>query len=111
MERRPIAKGGARKDNRRLKTFLWIAGFAALIIGLLYYEQAAILYLLATLGLTGLLVVVGLSDLDGSKRAASDSGLGDDAAAIGNALTGATTAAAPVAARANAARRSAAKRR
>jgi hypothetical protein len=109
MERRPTTRGGARKDNRRLRTFLWIAGFAALIIGLLYYEQAAILYLLATLGLTGLLVVVGLSDLDGSK-VASGSELGDDAAAIGNAMMGAA-AASPVSPRPNAARRAAAKRR
>jgi 4-hydroxybenzoate polyprenyltransferase len=105
-----MARGGARKDNRRLKTFLWIAAFSALIIGLLYYEQAAILYLLATLGLTGLLVVVAMSDLDGSKRAQSASALGDDSAAIGDALTGATAAAA-VPSRASTARRAAANRK
>lgn len=107
MERRPVTRGGARKNNRRLKTFLWIAGFAALIIGLLYYEQAAILYLLATLGLTGLLVVVAMSDLHGSKHAGA-SELGDDSAAIGDGLTGATAA---VPSGASATRRPAARRR
>jgi hypothetical protein len=103
-----MTRGGARKDNRRLKTFLWIAAFSALVIGLLYYEQAAILYLLATLGLTGLLVVVAMSDLNGSKRPGA-SELGDDSAAIGDGLTGATAAAVP--SRPSTARRAAAKRK
>ena len=108
MDRRPMTRGGARKSSRRLRTFLWIAGLAALVIALLYFEQTAILYLLATLGLTTLLLVVARADLSGARRIASEAELGDDAAAIGNSLTG---AAAPASATAAPARRSAAKRK
>ncbi|HEX8001034.1 MAG TPA: hypothetical protein VF528_21810 [Pyrinomonadaceae bacterium] len=117
MERRAVARGGARKSRRGLKTFLWVAGLGALVIVLIYFEQTAILYLLATLGLTGLLIVVAMSDLDG-RRAAGASDLGDDAAAIGSGITGTTAAAGAAAATtatnvpaANARRRSTPKRR
>lgn len=107
MERRPVTGRGVQKNKRRMKAFIWIAGLAILVIGLLYFEQTAILYLLATLGLTGLLVIVALSDLDGS-RGVRASELGDDAAAIGDGLTGTPAVASPAPA---ARRRSAAKRR
>jgi Kef-type K+ transport system membrane component KefB len=90
MDRRPLTRGGARKSNRRLKTLLWIGGIAALTIALIYYEQSEILYVLATLGITALLIMVGLADLTGAKST-STSELGDDAAAIGSGMTGATT--------------------
>jgi hypothetical protein len=104
MSQRPPTRGGARrKNNRRLKNFLWIAGFSALVIALLYFEQTAILYLLATLGLTALLVVVAMSDLSGARKVADASELGDDSAAISDGITGAsiaaTASAAPVSAR------------
>jgi Flp pilus assembly protein TadB len=108
MDRRPTTRGGAQKNKRRLITFLWIAGLAVLTIALIYFEQVAILYLLATLGLTALLVVVALSDLHG-RKGADDSELGDDAAAIGSGITAATVSAGS--SPASAARRSAAKRR
>ncbi|HEX8491733.1 MAG TPA: hypothetical protein VF658_02730 [Pyrinomonadaceae bacterium] len=108
MDRRPMTKGGARKSSRRLRTFLWIAGLAALVIALLYFEQTAILYLLATLGLTALLIVVALADLSGARRVASETELGDDAAAIADGITG---VAVPAATRAAPARRPAGKRR
>jgi uncharacterized membrane protein len=44
-------------------TYLWISALAVLTISLIYWEQTAILYILATLGVTILLVVVGVSDL------------------------------------------------
>ncbi len=90
MQRTSTTRGGGRgrKNSGRLRTFLWIAATAALIIGLLYFEQTAVLYLLATLGLTALLAVVAFSDLSGSQRGTSDSELGDDAAAIGSGITG-----------------------
>ncbi|MBD0326043.1 MAG: hypothetical protein ICV68_06420 [Pyrinomonadaceae bacterium] len=96
MERRAVARVGARKSRRRLKTFLWVAGLGVLVITLIYFEQTAILYLLATLGLTGLLIVVALSDLDGRKARENVSDLGDDAAAIGSGITGTTAATAAV---------------
>jgi hypothetical protein len=118
MERRAVARGGARRSRRGLKTFLWVAGLGALVIVLIYFEQTAILYLLATLGLTGLLIVVAMSDLDGRRAAGDASDLGDDAAAIGSGITGTTAAAGAAAATtattapaANARRRSTPKRR
>ena len=110
MDRRPVTRGGARKSNRRLKTFLWIAALAALVIALLYFEQTAILYLLATLGLTTLLIVVARADLSGARRLASESDLGDDAAAIGSGITGVAAPAASTPAAAPT-RRSPAKRK
>jgi len=37
------------------------------VIALIYWEQTALLYILATLGVTALLVVVALADLSGEK--------------------------------------------
>ena len=108
MDRRPMKKGGARKSSRRLRTFLWIAGLAAVVIALLYFEQTAILYLLATLGLTTLLIIVSRADLSGARRIASEAELGDDAAVIGNGITG---VAAPASSPAAPARRRAAPKR
>lgn len=108
MQRTSTTRGGARarKSSGRLRTFLWIAAAAALIIALLYFEQTAVLYLLATLGLTALLVAVAFSDLSGAHRSTSDAELGDDAAAIGSSITGvAPTATATPAARRAAKRR------
>ena len=52
-------------DRRRRKmiTFLWALGLAALVITLIYLERTAILYILCTLGVTALLVIVAYSDL------------------------------------------------
>jgi hypothetical protein len=49
--------------NRRAFTFVWLAALAILTIFLIYREMTAVLYILATLGVTALLVVVALSDL------------------------------------------------
>jgi peptidoglycan/LPS O-acetylase OafA/YrhL len=55
-------KTQARK--RRGLTYLWIAGLAAVVFILLWKEQTALLYVLATLGVTVLLVIVALANLD-----------------------------------------------
>lgn len=53
-----------KKYSRRTIALFWF-GLVALIIGvLLYLEQIALLYVLATLGLVVLLLVVGFSDLE-----------------------------------------------
>jgi uncharacterized protein YqgC (DUF456 family) len=85
---------------------LWIGGMTALTIALIYFEQSEILYVLATLGITALLIMVAMADLTGAKSTPA-SELGDDAAAIGSGITGATTAAAipPTARRATGKRR------
>jgi hypothetical protein len=48
----------------------WLAGLAALIIVLIRWEQTALLYILATLGVTALMVVVALADLEDKKTSA-----------------------------------------
>jgi hypothetical protein len=54
-------------------TYLWIFGLAVLVIGLLWKEQTSLLYILATLGVTVLLLVVAMADLGRSERS-SDAG-------------------------------------
>ena len=51
------------RRRRKLITALWVLGLAALVIVLIYKELTAILYILATLGVTALLVIVAMSDL------------------------------------------------
>lgn len=82
----------ARKRRRRM-TLLISAVSAAFVIGLLYYEQIALLYVLATLGVTVLLIAVALSDLGESRRAADAPAPFDDSAAIADGLTSAAAAA------------------
>ena len=76
-----------RKRNRRLITLGWIVGIAALIIILLYKERADWLYVLATLGLTALLVIVAMADLGRGRQGVDEASLGDDSASIGDGLT------------------------
>jgi hypothetical protein len=88
-----------RKRNSRLITFGWIVGVAVLIIVLLYKERSDWLYVLATLGLTVLLVMVATADLGGGRKGVDEASLGDDSASIGDGITttapAAATAAAP----------------
>lgn len=86
-----------RKRNSRLTTLAWITGLAVVVIFLLVKEMADWLYVLATLGVTGLLVVVATADLKGGRKGVDEAGLGDDAAALGSHLPAATLPAAIVA--------------
>jgi hypothetical protein len=52
-----------RNKKRRGFTYLWIFGMAIAVFMLIYFEQTALLYVLATLGVTALLVIVALADL------------------------------------------------
>lgn len=57
-----------RRFSRRLIAVFWLL-LVALVIGvLIYLEQIAVLYVLATLGLVILLIVVGFSDLENVGR-------------------------------------------
>ena len=56
-----------KNKKRRGFTYLWIFGLAVLIFLLIYFEQTSLLYLLATLGVTILLVVVAMADLGRSE--------------------------------------------
>ena len=53
----------AARRRRRLITYAWVSAMALGIIILIYKEQTALLYILATLGITALLVIVALADL------------------------------------------------
>jgi peptidoglycan/LPS O-acetylase OafA/YrhL len=75
-----------RKRNRRLLTFALVVGIATLIIILLYKERADVLYVLATLSVTALLVVVAVADLGGGRKGVDEASLGDDAASIGSGI-------------------------
>jgi Flp pilus assembly protein TadB len=50
--------------ERRYRKFAWIFGTSAIVVALLYWEQAAVLYVLSTLAISALLVVVMLSNLE-----------------------------------------------
>lgn len=92
MSRR-INTGAGRKRSRR-NTYIWIAALTIVTIALIKYEQTALLYILATLGVTALLLIVALADL---KHAQGSAGEGlppaDDAAAIGSGITSTLTGA------------------
>ena len=47
-----------------MTALLWLLGVAIVIGTLIYLEQIAILYVLATIGLVALLLVVAFSDLE-----------------------------------------------
>lgn len=53
----------AKQKKRRGFTYLWIFGLAVSVFLLIYFEQIALMYILATLGVTVLLVIVALADL------------------------------------------------
>ena len=63
---------------------------AALSLGvilLIYWELTAILYILATLSVTALLIVVALSDLAHTDKTVGQLSSSDDAAAVANGIT------------------------
>jgi uncharacterized membrane protein YhaH (DUF805 family) len=77
----------SERRRRKLFTFLWSALLAVATITLISYEMTAVLYILATLGVTALLVVVALSDLSPRNKSADDSNRINDSAAIGSGIT------------------------
>lgn len=56
------------KYSRRTVALFWVAILAIVIGILLYFEQVAILYVLATIGLVALLAIVGTADLENVGR-------------------------------------------
>ena len=86
MARRTGTAAGARKGSRRM-TILWIAVVGAIIVGLIWKEQVALLYVLATLSVTGLLLVVAMADLGGARRPVTEPAPNDDSAAAGDGLS------------------------
>ena len=82
-----------RKRSRRLITLAWVVGLAVLIIFLLIKERADILYVLATLSVTTLLIIVALADLSGGRKGVDEAALGDDSASIGSGIPAAAAGA------------------
>ncbi|HVQ40288.1 MAG TPA: hypothetical protein VMS31_22295 [Pyrinomonadaceae bacterium] len=72
--------------RRKLITILWTGLLAVITITLIYKEMTAVLYILATLGVTALLVVVAMADLEAADNSSIDSTT-NDSAAIGSGIT------------------------
>jgi len=75
-------------DRRRRKTItaLWVLGISLLVIFLIYKEMSAVLYILATLGVTVLLMMVAFSDLAHSESGV-DQGGPKSSSGVANKLT------------------------
>jgi hypothetical protein len=87
-----MSAGTITRNARRRRhtiTYLWIFALAVLTISLIYWEQTAILYILATLGVTVLLVVVAMSDLAAAEKFSSET-LAPDQSASGHGASGIT---------------------
>lgn len=84
MKRRQTVAGDRRR--RKLFTFLWTGLLSIGVIVLIYWEMTAVLYILATLGVTALLVIVAVSDLHHAQPTTDNVRI-DDAAALGSGIT------------------------
>lgn len=57
--------------KRRTITYGWIFGLALIVFLLIYFERTELLYVLATLGVTSLLIIVAIADLGVSEHSKS----------------------------------------
>ena len=57
-----------KTGKRRWLTYLWIVSLLVVVSLLIYFERTALLYVLATLGVTALLLIVAFADLGGDQR-------------------------------------------
>ncbi len=77
----------SERRRRRLITLVWTTLLTAVTIFLIYKELTAVLYILATLGVTSLLVVVAFADLRPSDKSLDDPNRVNDSAALGSGIT------------------------
>lgn len=77
----------SHRRRRRLITALWMSALFIATIVLIYYEMTAVLYILATLGVTWLLIVVAMADLGKDEKVGSDAQRVNDSAAIGSGIS------------------------
>jgi len=84
MKRKRNVAGDRRR--RKMFTILWTAVLAIGTIALIYWEMTALLYILATLGVTALLAVVAVADLTHGLSNSNDGRI-DDSAAIGSGIS------------------------
>lgn len=75
-----------KNRKRRAITYLWIFALVLVVSLLIYFERTALLYVLATIGVTALLVIVAFADLGGGEG--SDTTL-LDAQAVGSGISAA----------------------
>ncbi|HEY0171690.1 MAG TPA: hypothetical protein VGB98_11765 [Pyrinomonadaceae bacterium] len=80
-------------QKRRRRGLIWGFSAVAFVAALLYLEQAALLYVLSTIVVCGLLIVVAFSDLEGRNKESVEAARQDETAAAGRVET--TTAASP----------------
>ena len=74
------------KRRRKMFAVLWSALFAIGTMMLIYWEMTALLYILATLGVTAILVIVAVSDLARGEKHMNLADRADDSAAIGSGI-------------------------
>ena len=74
------------KRRRKMFAVLWSAVLAIGTMMLIYWEMTALLYILATLGVTAILVIVAVSDLSRGEKPVSATAPADDSAAIGSGI-------------------------
>lgn len=74
-----------KTKKRRSLTYLWIFGLALVVFVLIYFEKTELLYVLATLGVTALLVIVATADLGAHER--SDNALPTNAQAAASGIS------------------------
>lgn len=75
------------RQRRRRMTVLWSVVVAAVVTALIYKEQIALLYVLASVGVTALLVVLMRADLSSARGVTTRPAPFDDAAAVGDGVT------------------------
>ena len=63
--------------RRRYSKFVWIFSTSAIVIALLYWEQAAVLYVVSTLAICALLLVVMFSNLEAKDKELHQAALKD----------------------------------
>ena len=68
-------------------TAVWFAVISIVTIVLIYWEMTAVLYILATLGVTSLLAVVAFTDLGTAHGPSGEIERVNDAAALGSGIT------------------------
>jgi len=84
MKRRNAASD---KRRRKMITILWTAVLAIGTIILIYKEMSAVLYIVATLGVTVLLVLVAMADLSPAEKLTNEPRRSDDSAPTGSSMT------------------------
>ena len=63
-----------KTGKRRWLTYVWIVGILVVVSLLIYFERTALLYVLATLGVTALLLIVAFADLGADERSPDTAG-------------------------------------